>query len=83
MNFDFARDMPNGTDLDQFIYDNVAVIDIEYYSPEYTAISESPKMDWRDLIGELGGHVHLFLGMSLLSFVEVIELFAFMALANR
>ena len=38
--FDFARDMPNGTDLNQFMHDNVAVVNIEYYSPEYTAISE-------------------------------------------
>ena len=56
-------------DLDQFINYNVVMIDIEYYSPEYTGISESPKMDWRELIGELGGHLHLFVGMSLLSFL--------------
>ena len=79
-NFDFARDMPNGTDLNQFMHDNVAVVNIEYYSPEYTAISESPKMDWQDLIGELSGHLHLFVGMSLLSFVEIVELFAFISL---
>ena len=81
-NFDFARDMPNGTDLYQFMNDNVVVIDIEYYSSGYTEISQSPKMDWQDLLSELGGHLHLFLGMSLLSFVEVVELFAFMVVSN-
>ena len=81
--FDFARDTPNGTDPYQFIYDNVVVIDIEYYSSEYTGISESPKMGWLDLISELSGHLHLFLGMSLLSFVEICELFAFMIIHVR
>ena len=47
-NFDFARDMPNGANRNQFIYDNVVVIDIEYYSTEYTEISEEPKMGWED-----------------------------------
>ena len=41
----------------------------------YIQVEEEPKMTAEDLLGILGGHLHLFLGMSLLSFVEVIELF--------
>ena len=78
-NFDFARDIPYYLDPDQFIYENVIVVDIEYYSSEYTEINEEPKMNWEDLFAELGGHLHIFIGMSLLSFVEVVELFGFMA----
>ena len=42
-------------------HDNVIVIDIENNSSEYTEISEEPKMSWQELIGELCGHLHLFL----------------------
>ena len=32
-------------------------------------------MSMDSLIGTLGGHLHLFLGMSLLSFIELVEIF--------
>ena len=36
-------------------------------------VSEEPRMSGENLLGEIGNHLHLFLGMSLLSFVEIIE----------
>jgi hypothetical protein len=76
MNFDFSKDSPSFNENEaQYVYDNVVVIDIRYTSTEYIATSEEPKMTWQDLLGELSGHLHLFLGMSLLSFVEIAELF--------
>ena len=30
-------------------------------------------MTFEDLVGALGGHLHLFLGMSLMSFLELFE----------
>ena len=44
-------------------YDNLAFVQVE----------EEEKMTMEDMVGILGGHLHLFLGMSLLSFVELIE----------
>ena len=41
----------------------------------YTLVSESPKTELVDMIANVGGLLGLFMGMSLLSFVEVIELF--------
>ena len=34
-------------------------------------------MEWQELLGHLAGHLHLFLGMSALSFVEIAELLVF------
>ena len=34
-------------------------------------------MSGENLLGTLGGHLHVFMGMSLLSFVEIIELLLF------
>ena len=44
-------------------YDNLAFVQVE----------EEEKMTMEDMVGILGGHLHLFLGMSLLSFVELVE----------
>ena len=40
----------------------------------YLQVEEEPKMSGEDLLGIVGGYLHLFLGMSLLSFVEILEL---------
>ena len=37
-------------------------------------VTEEPKMSGDDLLAEIGSHLHFFLGMSLVSFVEIIEL---------
>jgi uncharacterized membrane protein YjfL (UPF0719 family) len=44
-------------------------------SLEYTEISQVPKYNAANLISSIGGTFGLFLGMSLLSFVEIAELF--------
>ena len=47
-----------------------------YDALAYVQVEEEPKMTAEDLLGILGGHLHLFLGMSLLSFVEIGEFVA-------
>ena len=54
-------------------YDNLA----------YTHIEEEAKMTAEDLLGILGGHLHLFLGMSMLSFVELGECVIVLAMTLR
>ena len=34
-------------------------------------------MEWQEVMGHLAGHLHLFLGMSALSFVEIAEVLVF------
>ena len=53
---------------------NVVEFRLFYESLAYTSVEEEPKMSGEDLLGSLGGHLHLFLGMSLLSFAEIVEL---------
>lgn len=48
-------------------------INIFYDEIMYTEITESPKMTVSDLISSIGGCLGLFLGISLLSFIEIFE----------
>ena len=46
-------------------------------------VTEEPKMSGEDLLAEIGNHLHLFLGMSLLSFVEIIEFILSLVFTNK
>jgi hypothetical protein len=52
---------------------NIVVVSINYKELEYTNIKEIPKMDFFDLISNIGGNLGLFIGISFLSFAEIIE----------
>ena len=62
-------------DTPQYMYDTFVEFSISYGNTLDAEYSEIPKMTAEDLLGVLGGHFHLFLGMSLLSFFEILELF--------
>ena len=72
----FINNHLNQTDFELQIqlYVNLMSIQIYYEDLSYLVIEEKAKTSAEDLLGKLGGHLHLFLGMSLLSFVEVVEL---------
>ena len=53
---------------------NVVRVIIYYDTFSYIQVEEEAKMTTEDLVGIVGGHLHLFLGMSLMSFVELFEL---------
>ena len=40
---------------------------------EYTQINASPKTSWFDLISQIGGSLGIFLGLSVFSFLEILE----------
>lgn len=40
----------------------------------YNEYDEVPSMNWIDLVSNIGGTLGLFLGMSFLSFVEIIDI---------
>ena len=53
---------------------NLVRVVIYLDSLAYKSVLEEAKMTLDDLIGMIGGHLHLFMGMSLLSFVEIGQL---------
>ena len=54
--------------------DRVTIITVYYSDFSYKSIIEIPKMDFIDLIANIGGNLGLFIGVSFLSFAEIIEL---------
>ena len=65
----------NQTDFTLDLFNNLVEFSVNYDSLSYTKIEEKATMTFEDLFGALGGHLHLFLGMSLISFVELVDLF--------
>jgi len=57
-----------------FSTENLVYFTIFYESPQYTVIDQIAKMDVFDLISNIGGNLGLFIGISFLSFAELIEL---------
>lgn len=54
--------------------DNLVKITISYKTLAYTEIEESPALDVITLLSNIGGVAGLFTGISVLSFVEIIEI---------
>ena len=51
----------------------VLALNVYYDKLEYTLINQEPKFQILDLVSNIGGLLGLFLGVSLLSFLEIIE----------
>ncbi len=60
--------------LTQNDFNNLVYMHIYFDSQGYKYVSESPKMEFIDLISNIGGNLGLFIGISFLSFFEIIEL---------
>lgn len=54
---------------------NLLKINLYHDSTTYPKISEVPEMDFSSLLSNLGGKLGLFMGVSVLSFIEILELF--------
>ena len=86
MSFDVTQNINTWKDIEYFsirfpsdisqatLEANAVHLDIMYDDFAFVETLEVLKMSGEDLLAVIGGHLHLFLGMSLLSFVEVIEL---------
>ena len=53
---------------------NIVLINVFYDDLLTTFIEEIPAIDGNFLIGNIGGYIGLFAGLTVLSFVEIIEL---------
>ena len=51
----------------------MSVVNVYYETLSYIQIDEAPSMDFVGLLSNIGGVAGLFLGVSVLSFVEIIE----------
>ena len=54
---------------------NGLILNVYFPELKYTEVSETPKIGVISLISNIGGTLGLFLGISLLSFVEIVEIF--------
>ena len=64
----------NQTDFKYNLAQSVLKVTVRYDSLSYKETVEEPRMNWTRLMGELGGYLHIFLGISLISFIELFEL---------
>ena len=64
----------NHTDFKLNLAQNVVKFTVKFDSLAYLEARESKQTSWFGLLAELGGHFHLFVGMSLLSVIELFEL---------
>ena len=81
--FENLSDFRNNQLLDNithFTFDTLVEFSLEYDGSSFYEYTEEPKMSGEDLLSTLGGHLHLFLGMSLLSFIEIGELLVWIVL---
>ena len=60
--------------LSNSLYTDYSIVNIYYEDFYYTSITEEPKTTFDNLIGTIGGLLGLFLGASLISFYEIIDL---------
>lgn len=56
------------------IKDSVALLQVNYETMRSMVIEQTPAQTFPTLLGNLGGQLGLFLGMSFLSFVELFEI---------
>ena len=74
---------PNEFTKKEIIKESVLAVNVFYPSSSLTRITEEAKTGIIDTVmPNIGGHLGLFLGMSVLTFVEVIEL-TFEIISNR
>ena len=66
-------DFINRTLNSQTAKESIVKVNIFYQSLSYTLTTETPKLDGISLLGEIGGHLGLFLGISVFSLCEIIE----------
>ena len=72
---DLKQDIPEygNMSLEEYKQKHI-VLNIFYSNKEYTEIRETPTISTIDLISNLGGVMGIFLGLSIFTFIEILEL---------
>jgi len=68
-----ASKFPNGTLNYEIIKQSVLSLNVFYDTLSYTEYIESPKLEIFDLVSNIGGIIGVFVGASLLSVFEIVE----------
>jgi hypothetical protein len=76
-----AKDVYSNETFSSSLKSNMASVNIYYDKLSYTLIEETPTMDLVALLSSIGGALGLALGVSVLSFVEILEAFIEMGVA--
>ncbi|XP_032225908.2 acid-sensing ion channel 3 isoform X2 [Nematostella vectensis] len=73
---DAFSDIQNMTEQERkrFFRENVATLDVYFEELSYDKIEQKPSFDSWSLIGNIGGYLGLFLGMSVLTVMEFLDL---------
>ena len=66
----------NQTDFTQNLASNVVKFSVAYDALVYAEAKEEARIQWDTFLGTIGCHLHLFLGMSAISIVEIVKLLA-------
>ena len=64
----------NSGQFQPFVTDNITGIYVYYEDLRYTWINQQPKIQFIDLISNIGGSLGLFVGISFISFLELFEI---------
>jgi amiloride-sensitive sodium channel subunit alpha len=71
----FAK-YPTQNYINSHRYQNVSMqLRVDFKDSSFTHISESPELTFELLLGDIGGQMHLFIGLSFLTMLELVELF--------
>ncbi|XP_046571635.1 acid-sensing ion channel 4-A-like [Haliotis rubra] len=66
----------SATEKEEFFRRNVMSVNIFYKTLNYEKIETRPAYDWKSLLSDVGGQAGLWLGFSLLTLGEILELIA-------
>ena len=72
-NENLRKDFVKRTLNEKTARESVIKVNLYYDSLSYELSTESPKMTLADLLASIGGNLGLFMGMSLMSFSEILE----------
>jgi hypothetical protein len=74
VDINYLNDTKNISVSDNNITKNIVFINVFYDDLTTTFVKEIPEINGDQLLGNIGGNLALFAGMSALSFVEIVEL---------
>ena len=63
----------NSANFDSYIGSSISKINIFYNDISFIAYIESPSITWDTLVGNIGGILGLFIGISIMSIMEILE----------
>ena len=83
-NYKMIESLKNQNDFNNYehLYFNLVRFNLYYDSLSYTKVEEKAAITIDTLIGKIGSHLHLFLGISILGLFEFLQLIGFLILSS-